>query len=803
MNKPIIYKTKYQNKDLVIETSKLALQATSSVKVSLGETTVLVAVVVGKKSKLDYLPLQVIYEERLYASGKIKGSRFIKREGKPSDNAILTGRLIDRSLRSLFDNDIRNDIQVVITVLSLDGEVQPDFLAVFASSIALNLCGLYSKNEDDSTIFHFNQIVSAVRVGQKAKSFGDNIYIQIENLLQTTKTFDELKKPLMEVSQILNPNIESDINHYTKIHDLIATKNQTWAKNFEEIFTNTQKLTLQEINQKYNLQPEFLIQPTYVQQRISQIDLLVSGTKDNITMIEGASQIVSEQTMAKALQVGFDELSVLNNIGEDFLKQCANNNLNKQTQLFLNKDYLKGYEYFLESSSSVEDLIFSNPDKIDRKEKLDLLVKENLEAFKLIVDDENADKILDSGLEFLVKKIVKSNIIKKDRRLDGRKLDQTRELLIETSILPATHGSSLFQRGETQVLNVLTLGTLRDAQTIDEMEDFEEQTKRYMHHYNFPAYSVGETGRYMGPNRREIGHGFLAEKALYPVLPSEIDFPYTIRLVSECLGSNGSTSMASTCASTLSLLDGGVPIKDLVAGVAMGLMIDNGEFKVLTDIQGAEDHYGDMDFKVTGTSTGITAFQLDNKAKGLKVEVLVIALNEAKKARDFILSEMKKVISKPKDDISIHAPRVLTFHVQADKIGEIIGPSGKMIKSIIQKYDVEIDINDATSTVYIYGKDSVKANEASQFIQKLVKSYQKGDVVECEIFRIEAYGAFARIDGSDREGLIHISEIAPQRINKVEDVLKIGQKTQAVVVELNEKGQISLSIKKLNQAEPK
>jgi polyribonucleotide nucleotidyltransferase len=800
MTHPVTYRTNYQNKDLTIETSKLALQATSSVQVTLGNSSVLAAVVVGKPSNLDYLPLQVVYEERLYAVGKIKSSRFIKREGRPSDNAILTGRLIDRSLRSLFDNDIRNDIQVVITVLSLDGEVQPDFISVFAASIALNLCGFMTKAEDGSTTNIFNEVVGAVRVGQKIKSFGDNIYIQIEELLQNASTFDQIKNPLLEVSQILNPEIEEDINHYNKIYNLISTKNISWAKSFEEIYKSTQKLTSDQINQKYNLEPEFLIQPSYDNQKISQIDLLIAGTKNNITMIEGASQIVSEETMAKALQIGFDELSVLSRIGYEFLDECQKQGVTKTTELTLNKDYLKGYDYFVNSSAKIEELVFSSTDKNDRKNKLSQLINENIENFSKVMPDIDAQKVLENGLEHLVKKIVKENIITKSRRLDGRALNETRKLLIETEILPATHGSSLFQRGETQVLNVLTLGTLRDAQTIDEMEDFDEQTKRYMHHYNFPAYSVGETGRYSGPNRREIGHGFLAEKALYPVLPSEIDFPYTIRLVSECLGSNGSTSMASTCASTLSLLDGGVPIKDLVAGVAMGLVMNENEFKVLTDIQGAEDHYGDMDFKVTGTSSGITAFQLDNKVKGLKVEVLVSALNEAKLAREYILGEMKKVISRPKPEISKHAPRVITFQVQADKIGEIIGPSGKMIKSIIQKYDVEIDINDLTSIVYIYGKDSQKATEAAEYIKKLVKSYQKGDVVNCEIFRIENYGAFAKIDSSDKEGLIHISEISSQRINKVEDALEIGQKIQAVVVELNEKGQISLSIKKLNQA---
>jgi polyribonucleotide nucleotidyltransferase len=407
---------------------------------------------------------------------------------------------------------------------------------------------------------------------------------------------------------------------------------------------------------------------------------------------------------------------------------------------------------------------------------------------------------LEKSLDTAIKAMVHEKILEQEQRIDGRKLDEIRPITCQIDVLPRVHGSSLFTRGETQVLNILTLGSMRDAQTIDEMEDFEEITKRYLHHYNFPSYSVGETGRYTGPGRREIGHGALAEKALLPVLPSQDQFPYTMRLVSECLGSNGSTSMASTCASSLSLMAGGVPIKDVVAGIAMGLVLDqtSGDFKVLTDIQGAEDHHGDMDFKVTGTASGITAIQLDNKVAGLTPNILKQALIKAKAGRLFIINKILEAIELPRPEISAYAPRVLTTTIPQDKIGDVIGPSGKIIKGLIAKYDVDIDIEDNTGKTLIYGKDSQKTQQALNQILQIIKEFEIGEVVAGKIYRIETYGAFVKIieEGQEtgKEGLIHISNLSDKRVNKVEDVVKLGDIVKAKIIEIKDNGQMSLAV---------
>jgi polyribonucleotide nucleotidyltransferase len=423
-----------------------------------------------------------------------------------------------------------------------------------------------------------------------------------------------------------------------------------------------------------------------------------------------------------------------------------------------------------------------------------------LQLFPSLEDLQLLQKDLLLAVEVVKKKLIKQNILNQERRLDGRRLDETRPIMCQVDVIPRVHGSSLFQRGETQVLNILTIGSTRDAQTIDEMEDFEETTKRYMHHYNFPQYSVGAIGKYAGPGRREIGHGALAEKALLPVLPSEEEFPYTMRLVSECLGSNGSTSMASTCASCLSLMAGGVPIKDMVAGVAMGLVLDqaSGQFKVLTDIIGEEDFSGDMDFKVAGTKDGITALQLDNKVAGLTVEILKQALNQAKTARLHILNIMQQTISQPRPELSPYAPRVAQLTIPVEKIGEVIGPSGKVIKALIAKTDTEIDIEDLTGRVVIFGKDAELVNYAAEYIKKIVKDYTLGEIVEGVIFRIEPYGAFVKVNGTEKEGLIHISQISDNKIKDIKSLFSIGQKIRAKVIEINDKGQLNLSIKMLN-----
>jgi polyribonucleotide nucleotidyltransferase len=796
------YEGSFKDKPLILETGFLARQATSSVLATYGETKVLASVVVGPKAPLDYLPLQVIYEERLYATGKIKGSRFIKREGKPTDNAVLTGRLIDRSLRSLFNQNIRNNIQVIITVLSVDEINSPDTLSVLAASAALSLCSYQTDDGDLSSQELFAGPVSSVRVGLKTHSFGENIIPQIESITRSATSFDELIKPLEEVSAILDSSSVEDQEHIRNVFNILNSKNPQWATRFRELEKNTSKLSQSQITEKYNLVPNFMIQPSYDEMKLSQLDLVVSGSESSVTMIEAGAQVISESILTSALEIAQNQLGTLTSIQESFIEEYNKTNPQKVVPISVLMPSSAYYEYWSNRRAEIESLLYSELSKTERNNELSELLNSHIEQKQ---EEEEFDKNLFSkAYQQVYKEIVQSNIIRNKRRLDGRQLDEVREITCIPALLPRTHGSSIFQRGETQVLNILTLGTNRDAQILDGMEDFEEQTKRYIHHYNFPAYSVGEIGRYYGPGRREIGHGALAEKALIPVLPSQEQFPYTMRLVSECLGSNGSTSMASTCASCLSLMDGGVPIKQMVAGIAMGVIIDKStdEYAILTDIQGAEDHYGDMDFKVAGTETGITALQLDNKVQGLKIQVIFDALKEALKGRLHILTIMKQAIDSPRSDISQYAPRVLIITVPAEKIGEVIGPSGKIIKSIIQKYEVEIDIEDVTGKTFIYGKDSEKVEAAKNYINNLIKGYEIGDVVEGKVFRVENYGAFVRIDGTDKEGLIHISEIANRRITKVTDVLNINDTVKAKIIDINDKGKISLSIRKLDSQEP-
>jgi polyribonucleotide nucleotidyltransferase len=727
---PYSHSIDFHSQKLTLETGLLAKQATASVLATIGETTVLAAVVVGKESPADYFPLQIVYEERLYAAGKIKGSRFIKREGRPSDASVLAGRMVDRSLRSLFDPYIRNEIQVVITILSVDEINSPDTLAVLAASSALTLCGIKG----------FAGPVSCVRIGMAGE-------------------------------------------------DLISS-------------------------------------PSYAEQAESELDLVVSGDGKNVMMVEAGGNIVTEEVVGLGLELANTELALLNQFQSDFIALVPA----KTTEVVSYAPPQKYIDLFLKYREFWEKAMYIGPIKMSGNEAYNDQVKaifndlknaqakaKNAEDFaKLKADKDVYEKdffdISETYEEFMglkihlehaiheaVTHIVRDNIITSEKRLDGRKLDETRVITCQTDVLPHTHGSSLFNRGETQVLNVLTLGTNRDAQTLDDMEDFEEQTKRYIHHYNFPSYSVGETGRYYGPGRREIGHGALAEKALMPVLPSEDEFPYTMRLVSECLGSNGSTSMASTCSSCLSLMAGGVPIKAMVAGVAMGLMLDvkTGNYKVVTDIQGFEDHHGDMDFKVTGTETGITALQLDNKVAGMTVGVLKDALAKAKVARLHILEIMKAEIATPKSEISQYAPRVAVIEVPFEKIGEVIGPSGKIIKGIIAKTGVEIEIDDLTGRTLIYGKEAAKVLEAKNIVLSLIKEYAPGDIVTGKVYRLEAFGAFVKIDGSEKEGLVHISESSQkgERVKEIGDVFKLEDEVSLKILAVNDRGQISCTRK--------
>ncbi len=848
-NSKVIHEIDFNNQKLTLETGFLAQQASSNVVATIGETTVMANVVIGSESQSDYFPLQVVYEEKLYASGKIHGSRFIKREGRPSENAILTGRMVDRSLRSLFDPSIRNEIQVIITILSVDEVNPPDTLAVLAGSTALGLCNFLSEASQNI----YAGLVSSVRVGLIKESLAQLWNKKLENLVEQADSFSDLQDILIQVSQTLNIQDQRDKLGIKEIANKLGAKNIQWAKDFNELYKKTHRLNSREIESNFPTDFKLLINPSYIDQEESLVDLVVSGDGHNIMMLEAGAKIVSEEKLGECLDIANSELSKLTNFQHEFLDKAKSLGIVKDFWLTLSIPEEKFSQYWLQFQSDLELTLYYPGTKLERKQKIEELKQKHFrilkalqvlveikefsntkqineflvtnssdaihaefsdvlgeEGFNLmiaqnlvqLVEDSNLSELiniqseLEKGLEIITKKIVQRKILTEEKRVDGRSLDEVRSILIEINPLPRVHGSSLFQRGDTQVLNILTLGTFRDAQLQDDMEDFQENTKRYIHHYNFPKYSVGETGRYGAPGRREIGHGALAEKAILPVIPDDEEFPYTIRLVSECLGSNGSTSMASTCASCLSLMAGGVKLKAPVAGVAMGLVLDqdSGNFKVLTDIQGVEDHLGDMDFKVTGTEDGVTAIQLDNKVSGLTPQILKQALSEAKKGRLFILNEMKKVISESRPQISKNAPKVMVTQVPLDKIGEVIGPNGRTVKGIVQKYEVEVEIDDKTGKTFVFGKDYEKTTKAKELIERVALGYKIGDQVEAEVFRIESYGAFVKIEESGKEGLIHVSNLQEGRTEKVTDILNIGDRVLTEVKEINEKGQINMKL---------
>lgn len=858
---PVSHEITYQNQKLRLETGLLAQQATSSVVASIGETTVMANVVVGGIRGGDFFPLQVVYEEKMYASGKISGSRFIKREGRPSERSVLTGRMIDRSLRSLFDSHIRSEVQVIVTVLSIDEVNQPDTLSVLAASSALALCGFKFKEEDLQKFGSQNQQnpyqgpISSIRVGLKEQPVGEIWQKEIQETLGQAQDFEELKPLLHKISESLNTKNPKDKDYLREIAKLISQKSVDWAKNFSTLYKTIPKLSEAQISSKYQTEKQILVNLSYHEQSESLVDLVISGDGQNVMMLEAGANIVTEEVLGECLDKANQELSVLTDFQKEFIQKASQKQFIKESAVEISLPLQKFEHYWHPFRTDLELALYHSGKKEEKKLMLETfrsnhitnlkallsLIEKNgfVEVSKLreflvenakdpvhgevspvlgepqlnltisqnlldLLENDNLNELkniqpkIEEGLGEAIKHMVKDKILTEEKRVDGRKIDEIRTITSQIDVLPRVHGSSLFQRGETQILNILTLGGKSEAQLLDNMEDFEEGSKRYIHHYNFPSYSVGETGRYGAPGRREIGHGALAERALLPVLPSVEDFPYTMRLVSECLGSNGSTSMAATCASCLSLMTGGVPIKDIVAGIAMGLVIDpeTGRFKVLTDIQGLEDYNGDMDFKVTGTKDGITAIQLDNKVAGLTVDILKQALLEAKNGRMFILSKMQETIKTPKKEISEFAPRVLSLQIPLEKVGDIIGPSGKIIKSLVLRYGVEIDIEDATGMAYIYGKDSQKVKDAITKIEKLIAGYQPGEEVEGLIFRIESYGAFVKIldDGQENgsEGLIHISNLSRQRIDNVEEVVMLGDKIKCRIVDVNEKGQIDL-----------
>ncbi|OGE74294.1 MAG: polyribonucleotide nucleotidyltransferase [Candidatus Doudnabacteria bacterium RIFCSPLOWO2_02_FULL_42_9] len=687
-------------KKLSLETGVLAKQANGSVLAKLGDTVVLATAVMGKiKDGMDYFPLMVDYEERLYAAGKIKGSRFIKREGRATDEAILSGRLIDRSIRPLFPDGMRNEVQVVATILSVDEINDPDILAINAASTALSISNI-----------PFEGPIAAVRVGR--------------------------------------------VNN------------------------------------------EFVINPSYDERKNGDLDLVVSGTGEHIMMVEAGAGQVTEEDMTEALKFAMPHLKALIDLQNNLQKQVGEAKA-EVVLLAVDAGVMKKVEGYTEK---IETALYGTFPKEQRETNLDTvreqIEKEVAEAFAGNTELDAAKHIL-LAFEKLLKKIIRKNILDHEKRVDMRPLNKTREVSAQVGVLPRTHGSALFNRGETQVLTTVTLGSAGDAQILDGMEDFnaEGTTKRYIHHYNFPGFSVGEVAPIRGPGRREVGHGALAERAVEVVIPEKEKFPYTLRLVSEVLSSNGSTSMASTCGSTLALMDAGVPIEAIIGGVAMGLVLDkeSGNFKVLTDIQGIEDANGDMDFKVTGSEKGITALQMDIKAKGLTVEIMEKALIQAKEGRMHIISVMKSAIAEPRTEMSPLAPRIVTMQINPDKIRDVIGTGGKIINKIIAETGVKIDIEDS-GLVMVASNDAEGMKKALKWIEDLTREIKVGEVFKGKVSRIMDFGAFVELVPG-HEGLVHISELEWHRVGRVEDVVNVGDEIEVKVIEIDHMGRVNLSRK--------
>lgn len=685
---------------MTFQTGKIGKQAGGAVFLRYGDT-VISAFATGSaepREGIDFFPLTVEFEERLYAAGKIPGG-FIKREGRPSEKAILSARLIDRPIRPLFPDGYRNDVQVVAVVMSVDQDCASDISAINAASAALTISDI-----------PFEGPIGAVTVGL----IGD----------------------------------------------------------------------------------EFIINPTVEQAEQSKMHLTVAGTKDAVMMVEAGAQEIPEAQMLEAIMFGHQEIQRIAEFIANFRTEALKmERAREKREVKIDKipdnivESVKAYAYGkMEAAVRVEE-------KKAREAAIEAVKAEALEHFA----EEFAEdlKSVDSALESFVHQIVRKLITVDHIRPDGRALDEIRPISIEVGILPRTHGTGLFTRGQTQVLTVATLGAVGDEQILDGLGL--EESKRYMHHYNFPPYSVGEVRPMRGPGRREIGHGALAERALVPVIPSETEFPYTIRLVSEVLESNGSSSMASVCGSTLSLMDAGVPIKAPVAGVAMGLIKEEGHIAILTDIQGLEDHDGDMDFKVAGTREGVTALQMDIKIKGVSREILAQALTQAKAGRMFILDKMLAVIDKPRPELSSYAPRIITTTIHPDKIRDVIGPGGKTIKKIIDETGVKIDIED-DGRVFISAVDGEAGEKALKIIQALTQEVQIGQIYKGKVMRIMDFGAFVEvIPGvlglSGKEGLVHISQLAHERVEKVEDVVKVGDEILVKATGIDKQGRLNLSRK--------
>ncbi|AZV47709.1 polyribonucleotide nucleotidyltransferase [Bacillus halotolerans] len=685
-----VFTIDWAGRTLTVETGQLAKQANGAVMVRYGDTAVLSTATASKEPKpLDFFPLTVNYEERLYAVGKIPGG-FIKREGRPSEKAVLASRLIDRPIRPLFADGFRNEVQVISIVMSVDQDCSSEMAAMFGSSLALSVSDI-----------PFEGPIAGVTVGR------------IDN--------------------------------------------------------------------------QFVINPTVDQLEKSDINLVVAGTKDAINMVEAGADEVPEETMLEAIMFGHDEIKRLIAFQEEIVAAVGKE-----------KSEIKLYEIDEELSEKVKALAEQDllkaiqvHEKHAREDAINEVKNTVVAKYEDDEHDEETIKQVKQILSKLVKNEVRRLITEEKVRPDGRGVDQIRPLSSEVGLLPRTHGSGLFTRGQTQALSVCTLGALGDVQILDGLGV--EESKRFMHHYNFPQFSVGETGPMRGPGRREIGHGALGERALEPVIPSEKDFPYTVRLVSEVLESNGSTSQASICASTLAMMDAGVPIKAPVAGIAMGLVKSGEHYTVLTDIQGMEDALGDMDFKVAGTAKGVTALQMDIKIEGLSREILEEALQQAKKGRMEILNSMLATLSESRKELSQYAPKILTMAINPDKIRDVIGPSGKQINKIIEETGVKIDI-EQDGTIFISSTVESSNQKAKKIIEDLVREVEVGQLYLGKVKRIEKFGAFVEIF-SGKDGLVHISELALERVGKVEDVVKIGDEILVKVTEIDKQGRVNLSRK--------
>ena len=696
-----VFRLDFCGRGLTVETGEVAKQAGGAVLVRYDDTVVLSTATASKQAKegIDFFPLTVLFEEKLYSVGKIPGG-FLRREGRPSEHATLTARMIDRPIRPLFADGFRNEVQVVNTVLSVDQDCTPEMTAMFGASLALCVSDI-----------PFNGPIAGVMVGR--------------------------------------------------------------------------------------VDGEYIINPTPEQLEKSDINLTVAGTKYAVNMVESGAKEVSEEAMLGAIMFGHEHIKQLVAFQEEIAAAVGKEKM--EVKLYtvdedIDREVRAQFEQAIRDAVSIEK-------KLERYGKIDELTEEAVAVFDAKEYENEAAK---AKVLKQVKQIchsieadeVRRLIIEDKVRPDGRKIDEIRPLDSQVDILPRAHGSALFTRGETQVLSVTTLGPMNDNQIIDDLTEVE--TKRFMHHYNFPPYSVGETGRMGSPGRREIGHGALGERALSQVLPSVEDFPYTIRTVAEVTESNGSSSQASICAGTMSLMAAGVPIKAPVAGIAMGLIMDeeNGKYTILTDIQGMEDHFGDMDFKVAGTSKGITALQMDIKVTGITREVFEEALAQAKVARAQILENMMAAISEPREDVGTYAPKIEQFYIDPEKIREVIGPNGKMINKIIEASDdVKIDIED-DGHVVIYHMDRAAINHAADMIRDIVREAKVGDIYEGKVVRIEKFGAFVNLfPGTD--GLLHISKINHERVNKVEDVLNIGDTVRVKVTEIDDRGRVNVSAKAL------